>query len=155
MADNAWASVMRANKAAFFYAVPNLVLQSAIVSSSLQYVSSKGGQQGYVESRNVKKKTGPKNCCNESSSKHAVQTQKCSWPRSTWTQTNSQTELEADAPKCGSKRGLKKAGGTSTAKEVRKKELGMQRHFEKHGVNPISPLTFVMLGYRKNPKNGL
>ena len=56
MADNAWASVMRANKAAFFYAVPNLVLQSAIVSSSLQYVSSKGGQQGYVESRNVKKK---------------------------------------------------------------------------------------------------
>lgn len=141
MADNAWASVMRAHKGTFFFAMPNLLLQDSKMTSSLQYVSVSGGQKGYVESRNLFKKQSQRIVAMKARANMPPKLKNALGPDRRGRKRIRKQNLKQMRQSVGQKGGFKKAGGTSTAKEVRKKELAMQRHFEKHGVFPTKSLS--------------
>ena len=136
MADNAWASLMRTHKGSFFYAEPNFVLQDSKTVSSLQYASEKGGQKGYEESRKIKK-LQPRGCVAMKARANMPAALKNALGRDRrGCKRIRKQNLKRMRQSVGQKGGFKKAGGTSTAKDVRKKEQGMQKYFERHGVLP-------------------
>ena len=136
MADNAWAALMRTHRGLFFYSEPNLVLQDSKTVSSLQYVSEKGGQKGYEESRKIKK-LQPRGCvAMKARANMPSQLKKALGRDRRGHRPIRKQNLKRIRQTVGQKGGFKKAGGTSNAKDVRKKEQGMQKYFERHGVFP-------------------
>lgn len=136
MADNAWAALMKAHPGLFFYSEPNLVLQDATTVSSLQYVSEKGGQKGYEVSRKIKK-LQPRGCVARKARANMPSELKNALGRDRRGHKPIRMQnLKQMRRSVAQKGGLTKAGGTSTAKDVRRKEQGMQRYFEKRGVFP-------------------
>ena len=147
IADNAYASLQKKYSSAFFFVKPALLVQDEQAGSSLQLASGSGSQKGYAtalrkaasgathksQASAARKRLPPKVVQALGSSRRGVK-------------KIDRKALQGMRSEFGQAGGSQNAGGGSSCKQIKKKEVAVQKAYESTGVFPSKRVAYRKWG---------